>query len=310
MIQTSRQLKDLINNLARKNAADAQLLMRNYMMERFLERVSLSPFKGNFVLKGGMLVAAMVGLDTRSTMDIDATIQGAAVDVEHVSDMVSEIISIPVNDGVSFSLKSISEIMDEAEYPGVRVSMETMFDGVRTPFKVDISTGDAITPREIRYHFPLMFEKRTIELLAYSLETVLAEKLETVISRTVTNTRMRDFYDIHILHQLYGATLADAILADALYATAKRRETLRLLSETEEVLQELADDSHMRKLWETYRTKYSYAAKLTWDTVLTSVRILCMTAGLAVEPSAITPPARSRTAATEIPNRDRGWNER
>ena len=207
MIKTSRQLKDLINNLARKNAADAQLLMRNYMMERFLERVSLSQFRENFILKGGMLVAAMVGLDTRSTMDIDATVRGAAVDVDHVSDMISEIISVPVKDGVFFSLKSVSEIMDEAEYPGVRVSMETMFDGVRTPFKIDISTGDAITPREVRYRFHLMFEERAIEILAYSLETVLAEKLETVISRATTNTRMRDFYDLHILCQLYGGTL-------------------------------------------------------------------------------------------------------
>jgi predicted nucleotidyltransferase component of viral defense system len=200
MIKTSRQLKDLINNLARKNAADAQLLMRNYMMERFLERVSLSQFRENFILKGGMLVAAMVGLDTRSTMDIDATVRGAAVDVDHISDMISE-------DGVFFSLKSVSEIMDEAEYPGVRVSMETMFDGVRTPFKIDISTGDAITPREVLYRFHLMFEERAIEILAYSLETVLAEKLETVISRATTNTRMRDFYDLHILCQLYGGTL-------------------------------------------------------------------------------------------------------
>ena len=159
MIKTSRQLKDLINNLSRKNAADAQLLMRNYMMERFLERVSLSPFRDKFILKGGMLVAAMVGLDARATMDIDATIQGTTVGVDQVNDIVSEIISVPVDDGVSFSLKSVSEIMDEAEYPGVRVTMETLFDKVRTPFKIDISTGDVITPKEIRYRFRLMFEE-------------------------------------------------------------------------------------------------------------------------------------------------------
>ena len=294
MIKTSRQLKDLINNLARKNAADAQLLMRNYMMERFLERVSLSQFRENFILKGGMLVAAMVGLDTRSTMDIDATVRGAAVDVDHVSDMISEIISVPVKDGVFFSLKSVSEIMDEAEYPGVRVSMETMFDGVRTPFKIDISTGDAITPREVRYRFHLMFEERAIEILAYSLETVLAEKLETVISRATTNTRMRDFYDLYILCQLYSGTLTARVLADALCATARRRGTLRLLSEAEDVLRELADDPHMRKLWDTYRARYSYASELTWDIVLSSVRQLCITAGLVVEPPkvSLTPPHR------------------
>lgn len=303
MIKTSRQLKDLINNLARKNAADAQLLMRNYMMERFLERVSLSQFKENFILKGGMLIAAMVGLDTRSTMDIDATVQGAAVDVDHISDMISEIISVPVNDGVFFSLKSVSEIMDEAEYPGVRVSLETMFDGVRTPFKIDISTGDTITPREVRYRFYLMFEDRSIEILAYSLETVLAEKLETVISRATTNTRMRDFYDLHILCQLYGSTLTTQVLADALCATARRRGTLRLLSEAEDVLRELADAPHMRKLWDTYCLRYSYASELTWDIVLSSVRQHCITAGLAVELPEVTLTASPKTAAAAVPRR-------
>lgn len=204
MITTARQLKDLIRNLSKKKSADAQILMRNYMMERFLERISLSEYKNQFILKGGMLVAAMVGLDARATMDLDATIKGTNVSVEDVEMIISQIISIPLDDGVSFRVKRISEIMEEADYPGVRVSMETKFDGVITPLKIDISTGDVITPREIKYKFNLMLEDRTIEVWAYNLETVLAEKLETVVSRNVTNTRMRDFYDIYILQKLYG----------------------------------------------------------------------------------------------------------
>ena len=141
----------------------------------------------------------MVGLDVRSTMDMDATVKGATVSVKDVENMVVSIISTPLDDGVSFRIKQISEIMDDADYPGVCVSLETEFDHVITPLKIDISTGDAITPREIRYRFRLMLEDRFIEVWAYNLETVLAEKLETVITRTVTNTRMRDFYDIHIL---------------------------------------------------------------------------------------------------------------
>ena len=192
MIKTARQLKDLIRNLSKDKAADAQILMRNYMMERFLERISLSEYRDKFILKGGMLVAAMVGLDARSTMDIDATVKGATVGIEEVENMIASIISVPVDDGVEFRLKRISEIMDEAEYPGIRVSMETEFDGVITPLKIDISTGDAITPHEVRYSFKLMLEDRSIEIWAYNLETVLAEKLETVVSRATTNTRMRD----------------------------------------------------------------------------------------------------------------------
>ena len=141
MIKTARQLKDLIHNLSRKNSADAQILMRNYMMERFLERISLSEYKDKFILKGGMLVAAMVGLDARSTMDLDATVKGANVNVEDVENLISAIVTVPIDDGVKLQLKSISEIMDEAEYPGIRVSMTTTFDGVVTPLKIDISTG-------------------------------------------------------------------------------------------------------------------------------------------------------------------------
>lgn len=193
MIKTAKQLKDLIRNLSKEKSADAQLLMRNYMMERFLERISLSEYKDKFILKGGMLVAAMVGLDARSTMDLDATIKGANVTVEDMKNIISAIVSVPLEDGVSFRVKKISEIMDEAEYPGVRIGLETKFDGVITPLKIDISAGDVITPREVRYHFKLMLEERTIDVWAYNLETVLAEKLETIISRTITNTRMRDF---------------------------------------------------------------------------------------------------------------------
>ncbi len=191
----------------KKICPDAQLLMRNYMMERFLERISLSEYRDKFILKGDMLVAAMVGLDARSTMDLDATVKGANVNVEDIENLISAIVSVPLDDGVKFQLKSISEIMDEAEYPGIRVNMTTTFDGVVTPLKIDISTGDAITPREIRYSFKLMLEDRSIDIWAYNLETVLAEKLETIITRTTTNTRMRDFYDIYILEQLHGNTL-------------------------------------------------------------------------------------------------------
>ena len=211
MIKTSRQLKDLIRNLSKEKKADAQILMRNYMMERFLERVSLSPYKNEFILKGGMLVAAIVGLDARSTMDMDVTIMGAPVDVDAIAHMMAEILSVPVNDGVEFHIRQVSEIMDESEYPGVRVSIEALFDGVRTPLKIDISTGNAITPREVRYSFRLMLEERTIELWAYNLETVLAEKLETIIVRTITNTRMRDFYDVYILMQLHSDSLNPSI---------------------------------------------------------------------------------------------------
>ena len=276
MITTARQLKDLVRNLSKKKSADAQILMRNYMMERFLERISLSEYKNQFILKGGMLVAAMVGLDARATMDLDATIKGTNVSVEDVEMIISQIISIPLDDGVSFRIKRISEIMEEADYPGVRVSMETKFDGVITPLKIDISTGDIITPREIKYNFNLMLENRTIEVWAYNLETVLAEKLETVISRNVTNTRMRDFYDIYILQKLYGEQLSKDVLWDALVATAKKRETLEQIEteDIDEVFDEIQSSSVMENLWKAYQRNYSYSADIPWHTIMKSIRTL------------------------------------
>lgn len=279
MITTARQLKDLIRNLSKKKSADAQILMRNYMMERFLERISLSDYKDRFILKGGMLVAAMVGLDARSTMDLDATVKGANVSVEDVENIISSILSVPMEDGVEFQVKRISEIMEEAEYPGVRVSMETTFDGVRTPLKIDISTGDVITPREVRYSFKLMLEDRSIEVWAYNLETVLAEKLETVISRNVTNTRMRDFYDIHILKQLHGESLSASVLRDALAATATKRGTLEQMKDAASVFNEVEESPVMAKLWQSYQKNYSYAADLSWHTVMDSVRALYAVGG-------------------------------
>lgn len=274
MITTARQLKDLIRSLSKKKSADAQILMRNYMIERFLERISLSDYKDRFILKGGMLVAAMVGLDARSTMDLDATVKGANVSVEDVENIISSILSVPMEDGVEFQVKRLLEIMEEAEYPGVRVSMETTFDGVRTPLKIDISTGDVITPREVRYSFKLMLEDRSIEVWAYNLETVLAEKLETVISRNVTNTRMRDFYDIHILQQLHGESLSASVLRDALAATATKRGTLEQMKDAAAVFDEVEESPVMAKLWQSYQKNYSYVADLSWHTVMDSVRVL------------------------------------
>ena len=170
--------------------------------------------------------------------------------------------------------KSISEIMDEAEYPGIRVSMTTTFDGVVTPLKIDISTGDAITPREVRYSFKLMLEDRSIDIWAYNLETVLAEKLETIITRTTTNTRMRDFYDIYILDQLHGNTLNRQTLHDALRATAHKRGTEQHLAEAAEVFEEVENSPVMQKLWESYRKKFSYAADLEWNIIMGAVRSL------------------------------------
>ena len=286
MIKTSRQLKDLIRNMAKEHAADAQVLLRNYMMERFLERISISEYRDNFILKGGMLVAAMVGIDARSTMDMDATVKGTAVNVEDVENIIAGIIRISINDGVDFRVKSISEIMDEADYPGVRANLDCYFDGTRTPLKIDISTGDVITPKEVRYSFKLMFEERTIDVWAYNLETVVAEKLETILARTTANTRMRDFYDLYMLYQLYGDTLNKEVLTQAFAATAEKRGSAFLIPKAEEVMCVVYNSGEMQKLWDNYREKFSYASDISWHSIMCSIRQIAAETGLPVEQSA------------------------
>ena len=281
MIHSSKQLKDLIRNLSKEVGIEAHVLIRKYMMERFLERVSSSKYNGSFILKGGMLVAAFVGVEARATMDIDTTIKGIPVTIVDMERTITEISNIDLDDNVKFRIKKVSEIMDEAEYSGIRFSMDAVLDGAVIPLKIDISTGDVITPREIAYSYKLMFEDRTIPIMTYPIETVLAEKLETVISRSITNTRMRDFYDIHIL--LKSQNIDADILALALERTAKKRGNFNLLENAESVLKIVKSDEDMKRLWNIYQKKFKYAGKYTWDEVIHSVRALSIEAKLDVE---------------------------
>lgn len=274
MIKTSRQLKDLIRNVAKGNSGRSQLLIRNYAMERFLERVALSKYRDNFILKGGMLVSAMVGLDNRATMDIDTTIRNLHLDVEHAEQIVEEIASMELEDNIRFSIKDVSNIMDEAEYGGVRLSLDAFLDTMKIPLKIDISTGDAITPAEITYHYKLMFEQRYISLWAYPLETILAEKIETILTRTIFNTRLRDFYDLYIL-QRAGLEIDTKMLAAALKATCRKRGSERILPEYRRILDEIESNATMQKFWNSYQKKNSYAADVAWETVLKAIRALC-----------------------------------
>lgn len=274
MIKTSRQLKDKVRNMARGDSAKAQLLIRNYGMERFLERVSLSEHRDNFILKGGMLVSAMVGLENRATMDIDTSIRNMPLDTIAAKAMVEEIIAVPVDDNIRFEINDFGTIMDDAEYSGVRISLNAFLDATRIPLKIDISTGDAITPAAVNYQYKLMFEERYITLWAYNLETVLAEKIETVLSRSVLNTRLRDFYDLYVLQDT-GLEIDKATLAAALTATARKRGSEQALALYERTLDEIQISPLMREQWERYQGKNNYAAGIVWDDVISDIRALC-----------------------------------
>jgi predicted nucleotidyltransferase component of viral defense system len=275
MIRTSRQLKALVRNMSKGDSTKAQIIIRNYVMERFLERLSISQYRDNLILKGGTLVAAVVGLDNRSTFDMDATVKNLSLTEESARNFVEDIAGVPIDDGMSFEIKSVAPIMDEADYPGIRVSLDTTLETMHTPLKLDFSSGDIITPREVSFSFKLLFEDRSISILAYTLETVLAEKLETLIARGTANSRMRDFYDIYALEQSQSHNIDRHVLKTAFSNTSDKRGSTAVVADMELILDEVENSPAMIALWASYQRKFEYAAEIGWGEVMQTVKTLC-----------------------------------
>ncbi len=259
------QLKAFIKKKAAEKNISAQLVMQNCMMERLLERVSLSRYKENFILKGGFLIAAIVGLDTRATMDLDATIKGFTLTHETIQAIFEDICKIEVEDDVTFSVVRITDIRETDDYPGIRIGLTASYPPLNVPLTVDVTTGDKITPREIEYTFRLLFDERSISILAYNLETILAEKMETVLSRNIANTRPRDFYDVYILYTLRRSECSPEILKIALEETAKKRGSLAVLTQYESILNNIKNSPNMRDFWARYQKEFDYAKDISFD---------------------------------------------
>ena len=271
---TPEQIKGRIKSVAKQNNADARTLMRIYMMERFLERLAQSEYRDNFIIKGGILVTAMIGVAHRSTMEIDTSMKNLNLSAEDALRVVNRVKDIDLDDGVSFDVKDVSNIMDEMEYPGIRVTMNANVGRLITPLKIDISTGDVITPRAIEFNYDLLLEDRSISLWSYNLETILAEKLQTVLARGILNTRMRDFYDIRMLLDTYEDKVNKVVLKDAFAATCNKRGTDHLQEQAEEIIKIIEADEQLRVLWRAYQKKYSYAAEIDYASVINGVRKL------------------------------------
>jgi len=274
MIKTSMQLKALVRNMSKSNSEKAQALLRHYAMERFLERLSVSNYKENLILKGGTLISSIIGLSSRTTMDVDATLKGQALTEDNVLSIVNNIINISLEDGMTFEVLNVDTIMDESDYPGIRVKLKSYLDKMSTPFKIDFSTGDIITPREISYSYKLLFEDRSISVLAYNIETILAEKLESVIYRGNVNTRMRDFYDIFIFETTLAMNIDFNLLKEALSNTSKHRGTYSKMNDIELILTEIKSDSAMTKHWTDYQKKFEYATGITFDDTVNAIERL------------------------------------
>ena len=267
-MKNAMQFKAVIKKIAKEKQISAQLVLQNYMLERFLERVSISSYRDNFILKGGMLVASIVGVDMRATMDIDTTVKALPLNEADVQRIIEEICNIPLEDNVSFQIKSTRTIMEEFDYPGIRVMLEATLDRMRQPIKIDISTDDVITPKAIEYDYKLMFEDRTISVLTYNKETLLAEKMQTIINRGIANTRLRDFYDVYSIMNFYEEQIEKRVLYDAFSATCEKRKTIFTKDDIEATLHLISDDLHMEELWEQFKKSNFYVGELEWKSVI------------------------------------------
>lgn len=268
------QLKALIKKKAAEKNISAQLVMQNYMLERLLERISLSKYKYNFILKGGFLISAIVGLDTRATMDLDTTIKGFTLTHESIREIFREICTVEIADDVQFELVDISDIRKGGDYPGIRVALKANYPPISLPLTVDVTAGDAITPREIEYTFSLLFDDRTISIFAYNLETVLAEKIETMLSRSIANTRPRDFYDIHILYALRGAECNAKTLRQALERTVGKRGSRKVLEVYPDIIAEIRASEQFRSFWKKYQRDFDYAKDISFDDACNTVQCI------------------------------------
>lgn len=266
-------LKAKIRNIAKSKNLPAQVILQNYMFERFLNRLSVSEYKEKFVLKGGMLVAALVGLDNRATMDLDTTLKNLPLTPESIEKALKEIFEIDLKDDVSFSLKGISPIREDDIYGGYRVTLDAVYETIITPMTIDVSTGDVITPNAVKFNFTGIFDDElAFEVWAYNIETVLAEKIETILRRSMFNTRPRDFYDAYIL--ITTQNYDKSVFAEALDKTIEHRGTRNQINDFDSTMEVVSESADLRRMWGNYQTQFPYAKDIRFEEVCNSIKEL------------------------------------
>lgn len=274
MVANDASLRGKSKALAQRYGLMAQEVTQMYLFERFLARLSASPYKDRFVVKGGILVSSLVGIANRTTMDLDATIRSLRFDESTVRTVVSEICAFDLRDGVSFELERVVPIRDDDEYGGYRAQLKALFGRMAAPMKVDLTTGDVVTPGPIVRSLPMLFEPGAVEVLAYTTETCLSEKFESIVKRGVTTSRARDLYDVAMLVRIYGEGLDWSVLAEAVRATAQHRGTLELVRDYERTCDEMASSEAIRHMWGNYVRRNHYAEAVSLDAAICATRMI------------------------------------
>lgn len=273
MKKNPMSLKAIINNIAKNNKVSAQSVLQTYMLERLLERISVSKYKDNFILKGGMLISAMLGIDSRTTMDIDTTIKGFELTEENVKTIMEDVCKIDLDDDIQLKINKVEEIRENDDYNGYRLTFEAKYaNSMPVIMKIDVTTGDKITYREIEYSFDLMLEDRKINIWSYNVETVLAEKFEAIIKRGVLGTRIRDFYDVHMLFKTQIKNINEKTLKVAITYTAEHRKSEKVINDWKNVLEDLKEDNEMQNQWRKYQNNNFYAEGIEYKDLMESIK--------------------------------------
>ena len=274
VISNDASLRGKCKAIAKKHGVMAQEVMQMYLFERFLARLEKSEYANKFVLKGGLLISSLIGVENRTTMDMDATLQAIRLDEENVSRMISDICAISCDDGASFAFESVEPIREDDDYGGLRAHVRSHFGRMDTPMKIDLTTGDAITPGAIEYPFPMMFDEGSLRVMSYPLATCVAEKYESLVKRGALTTRARDLYDIYRFVELYGGSLDWDNVSAAIGKTAEHRGSLELMGDFSRVCDDMLASEAICSMWEAYARNNSFAASISLEDTLNAIRIV------------------------------------
>lgn len=274
MIKNVQSLKDRANNFAKENNLTVQQVLQNYMFERFLERLSFSEYKENLIIKGGLLLSSIIGINLRNTMDIDADIVGINFTQKEIEILITNLININLNDNTQMKLEKIEEIKEESEYGGYRIKLVGNLENLKIPFHIDISTGDIITPRAIEYKYKKLLEDDYIEIYTYNQETVIAEKLQTILSRKIANSRMKDYYDLYFFVNSKWQEIDKEILKQAIKATFEQRNSMEDLENIDKIINTIEKDKTLIHSWKDYQAKHLYAKSIKYDDVIKATRLI------------------------------------
>lgn len=274
MIKNKDSLKVKVSNLALSTNIPNKYLIQSFMFEALLKRISVSKYKDKFIIKGGLLLSSIFGVNLRSTMDLDTTIKGLPLDRTTITKVVNEIISIDLKDNIKLEIENIKDIREEELYSGFNINLKAEFDGLRTNLMIDITTGDVITYKEVQFEYKTLFDNEIVNIMTYNYETIIAEKFEAIISRNIDNTRMKDYYDLYMFVNLKWDDIDKTILRKAIFNTSKKRETLNYIEEADKYIELINEDSKLKSLWKNYQNNYVYAKDISFENTIAAIKVI------------------------------------